>query len=82
VRPLGPFALGRLVGHLEKDAAGATVFERYDFVYNSRGQVLKERGQQKQVSGSNTDTLHTHTINYTPSSGALNDSVAAALRRR
>ncbi|WP_150115346.1 RHS repeat protein, partial [Pelagerythrobacter marensis] len=60
-------ALGRLTGHIERNASGSLVYERHSFVYNSRDQVLSEKGRRKLDNG---DWNYTHTANYYSDTGA------------
>ncbi|MDY6949256.1 MAG: hypothetical protein SXG53_26500, partial [Pseudomonadota bacterium] len=53
--------LGRLNGHIEKDAGGSVVFERFDIQYNSRNQILREKSRVHQDSGA---WIYNHTVNH------------------
>ena len=59
--------LGRLTGHLEKDASGQTIYERHSLTYSARGQLLSEKGRRKLANG---DWHYTHTANYYDATGA------------
>ena len=59
-------SLGRMIGYIEKDAGGTTIYDRHSFVYNSRNQVLSEKSRQKQGA----DWRYIHTVNYFNDAGA------------